>query len=57
MFEQDFSERKDERAPSIEDKEFLKQVKEGIRLNTADEHYEIPLPFKDEDIKLPNNRS
>ncbi|CAB4017090.1 Hypothetical predicted protein, partial [Paramuricea clavata] len=40
---------------SVDDQTFLRKVSEGIHLR-EDGHYEIPLPFKENDIKLPNNR-
>ena len=56
MFELDFSDRKKEQQPlSYEDKLFVKKVGEGIHQH-EDGHYEIPLPFKDDKIKLPNNK-
>ncbi|CAB4042291.1 Hypothetical predicted protein, partial [Paramuricea clavata] len=56
MMVQDFSECKSEgRALSHEDRVFLKKVNDGI-LKLDDGHYEIPLPFKENDTKLPNNR-
>ena len=56
MFELDFAERKNGVALSREDRQFLKTVDEGIR-HSDDMHYEIPLPFKEGDVQLPNNRS
>jgi hypothetical protein len=56
MFEQDFSERNNDiQAYSMDDKRFLATVKEGI-VHCEDGHYEIPLPFKQPNLKLPNNR-
>ena len=56
MFEQDFSERNNDiQAYSMDDKRFLAKVKEGI-VHCEDWHYEIPLPFKQPNLKLPNNR-
>ena len=56
MFELDFSERRKEEQPlSYEDKMFIKKVKKGIH-QREDGHYEIPLPFKDDEVKLPNNK-
>ena len=43
------------KAYSQEDKLFLKRAEQGIRL--VDGHYELPLPFRKENIDLPNNRS
>ena len=56
MLELDFSERnEDEQALSQEDRRFLKIVTEGIH-RQEDVHYEMPLPLKDSNLKLPNNR-
>ena len=57
MFELDFHERFDEknRQYSQEDKKFLKIVHQGIR-RTDDNHYEIPLPFRSDDVCFPDNR-
>ena len=56
MFEQDFSERNNDiQAYSMDDKRFLAKVKEDI-VHCEDWHYEIPLPFKKPNLKLPNNR-
>jgi hypothetical protein len=56
MFEQDFSERNsDIQAYSMDDKRFLAKVKEGI-VHCEDWHYEIRLPYKQPNLKLPNNR-
>ncbi|XP_068692637.1 uncharacterized protein [Montipora foliosa] len=57
MFELDFHERFDEKSRqySQEDKKFLKIVHQGIR-RTDDNHYEIPLPFRSDDVCFPNNR-
>ena len=56
LFELDFAERKDGVALSREDRQFLNIVDEGIR-HTDDMHYKIPLPFRDGNFQLPNNRS
>jgi hypothetical protein len=56
MMEQDFSECKSEgRALSYEYRVFLKKVNDGIQ-KLDDGHYEIPLPFKENDTKLLNNK-
>ena len=57
MFELDFHENSNMSPTysSIDDKTFLRKVSDGIRLRT-DGHYEIPLPFNDDEIKLPNNK-
>ena len=56
MFELDFAKRKNGVALSREDCQFLKIVEEGIR-HRDDMHYEIPLPFREDNVQLPNNRS
>ena len=57
MFELDFNERKKEEQPlSYEDKLFIKKVRKGIHQHEAC-HYEIPLPFRGDKVKLPNNKS
>ena len=56
MFELDFAERENGVALSREDRQFLKIVEEGIR-HRDDMHYEIPLPFRESNVQLPNNRS
>ena len=56
MFELDFAERGNGVTLSREDRQFLKIVEEGIR-HRDDMHYEIPLPFRDRNVQLPNNRS
>ena len=56
MFEQDFPEETtEERSLSIEDKTFMNKMTEGIH-QRMDGHYELPLPFKQEFLKLPNNK-
>lgn len=56
MFELDFNEgKKDEQPLSFDDRMFMKKVKEGIH-QREDGHYEMPLPFKGDKVKLPNNR-
>ena len=56
MFELDFSERSTvEHALSQEERKFLARVTENIR-HLEDRHYEMPLPLKDPNTKLPNNR-
>ena len=59
LFELDFSERASSNIPedvgySQEDRKFLSLVHNDIR--HAEGHYEIPLPFRQQDVKLPNNR-
>ena len=56
MFEMDFSEReRGDNAFSQEDQKFLDIVKCGI--GHQDGHYEIPLPIRDENVSLANNRA
>ena len=58
MFEMDFSEKRTDRQETLsqEDLQFLKKMEEGIR-QTADGHYEMPLPFRSNTPKLPDNKS
>ena len=58
MFEMDFSEKRADRQATLsqDDLQFLKGMEEGIR-QTADGHYEMPLPFRSNTPKLPNNKS
>ena len=56
MLEMDFSEREQgDNAFSQEDRKFLDIVKCGIR--HQDGHFEMPLPIRDENLSLPNNRA
>ncbi|XP_006819133.1 uncharacterized protein LOC102802549 [Saccoglossus kowalevskii] len=52
----DFPERAvdDKREPSQEDKMFTMKVNESI--SYVNGHYQISLPFRDDDVKLPNNK-
>ena len=56
QYNQDFPElsyeEKDEH--SFEDKRFLQIMKESLR--KIDDHYEIRLPFRKDDLCMPNNR-
>ncbi|XP_078352316.1 uncharacterized protein LOC144637013 [Oculina patagonica] len=54
VLESDFKENKDDKKTSQEDLQFLKIMEEGIG-KTENEHYEMPLPFKDRPL-LPDNR-
>ena len=58
MFEMDFSEKRADRQATLsqDDLQFLKKMEEGIR-QTADGHYEMPLPFRGNTPNLPNNKS
>ena len=56
MFNLDFSEVNVEKESlSYEEKIFLRKMDDGIVLR-PDGHYQMPLPFKDTDQRLPNNR-
>ena len=57
MFELDFNDRKTADTPplSYEDKMFMNKMKEGVH-QLEDGHYELPLPLKDDNVKLPNNK-
>ena len=57
IFELDFSEQTDdkEQGHSQKDKQFLKIVTQGIR-QTEDSHYEIPLPFRCDDVRFSENK-
>ena len=56
MFTLDFSERATkEKSPSFEDRRFLTIVQEGIH-QREDCHYEMPLPLKNNNVELPNNK-
>ena len=54
-FELDFSEREYGVALSREDRQFLKMVEDGIH-HRDDMHYEMPLPLREKNVQLPNNR-
>ena len=59
MFELDFSENASNNLPeelghSQQDRRFLTKVSKGIRLTEG--HYEIPLPFRQSKVDLPNNQ-
>ncbi|XP_041354482.1 uncharacterized protein LOC121372257 [Gigantopelta aegis] len=45
----------DKKEYSQEDKKFVQKVNKSIKL--IDGHYEIDLPFRDENVKLPNNHN
>ncbi|XP_028403950.1 uncharacterized protein LOC114526541 [Dendronephthya gigantea] len=55
MFEIEFAERERGKGLSQDDLKFLEKAKEGIH-HCEDMHYEMPLPFKNDDVQLPNNR-
>ena len=57
MFQQDFSEKEcGDAALSLEDRKFLEIVKGGIR-QLPNGHYELPLPIRNDLLKLPNNHT
>ena len=57
MLERDFSETsREDHALSFLDKKFLNVLESNIQ-HQDDGHYEMPLPLKEEGLKLPNNRS
>ena len=56
MFTLDFNERQaDENPLSVEDRRFLRTVREGIH-QLSDGHFEMPLPLRDENLELPNSK-
>ena len=56
MFTLDFNERApEEKSLSFEDRRFLTIVQEGIH-QRDDGHYEMPLPLKNNNAELPNNK-
>ena len=57
MLERDFSETsREDHALSFLDKKFLNVLESSIQ-HRDDGHYEMPLPLKEEGLKLPNNRT
>ena len=58
MFEMDFSEKRANRQATLsqDDLQFLRKMEESIR-QTVDGHYEMPLPFRGNTPKLPNNKT
>ena len=55
MFELNLTDRAQEQVLSYDDRVFMKKIKEGIH-QSSDGHYEIPLPFKEDVIKLASNK-
>lgn len=56
MFTLDFNDKgTEEKSLSFEDRRFLKTAKEGIH-QREDGHYEMPLPLRNENVELPNNK-
>ena len=57
MFELDFNERNSADVPlSYEDRQFVNKMKAGVH-QLEDRHYELPLPLKNDNVKLPNNKA
>ena len=56
MFELEFNERSTDGKLSIQDAVFLKKMEEGVH-QRPDGHLELPLPLKEENLVLPNNRA
>ena len=56
MLEQDFSESIEGKPLSFEDRKFMEIVSKGIHRLPVN-HFEIPLPLKESNIKLQNNQS
>ena len=57
MFDIEYCERNSEgQSLSVEDRRFLDKLKSEIR-QCDDGHFELPLPFREENLKMPNNRS
>ena len=55
MYMVEFAEnQREENGMSPEDRRFLKLMNENVTI--ADGHYVVPLPFKDKNVKLPDNR-
>ena len=55
LFEFDFISGEKEQSLSYEDRLFRKKIEQGIH-QRLDGHYEMPLPFKDDNIQLPDNK-
>ena len=56
MFTLDFIERQaDDKPLSVEDRRFLRIAREGIH-QSADGHFEMPLPLRNENLDLPNSK-
>ena len=54
FMETSLTDRKSEISMSREDKKFMTILQEGTKLRNG--HYQVPLPFKDPCIDLPNTR-
>ena len=55
MFELDFNEHHDKSQYSQEDKRFMEKMESET--NYVDGHYEMPLPFRKEDVYMPMNKA
>ena len=56
MYNADFpEERTEERSLSVEDTRFIELMRSSVA--KVDGHYQLPLPFRDPDIEVPNNRT
>ena len=56
MFELEFNERSTDGKLSIQNAVFLKKMEEGVHQRPHG-HLELPLPLKEENLVLPNNRA
>ena len=55
MYQQDFNDANGEKEGlSVEDRRFLQIMKDGVV--KVDGHYQLPLPLRNKDVNLPNNR-
>ena len=54
MIEMDFHEWENGIALSLEERQFLKKAQDGI-CQREDMHYQMPLPFREGNVQLPNN--
>ena len=59
LYNQEFTESvswegKSENGMSVEDVKFMKIMEDGAKM--VNKHYQIPLPFRNPNIELPNNR-
>ena len=57
VLESDFKDSPSEQVFSQNDVKFMALMKDGISQDTETKHYRMPLPFKDNHDKLPNNRT
>lgn len=55
FMEIDFNEPVTDQTASYNDRKFLKQLEDGV--HKSDKHYEMPLPFREETFRLPNNKA